>query len=206
MCTKIEEGLQKTCASLPRCPYRSRVISSAAPLGLGSASPRRKELLERLGIPLFVIVADVDENRKEGESSAKYLERITRDKLDRVAADERASVASVILTADTIVLLDDEILGKPRDANHAQAMLSRLAGRAHEVRTRFALGWRDGRGSLAVIHAETVSTRVQFRALDEEEIKRYVASGEGADKAGGYAIQGIGSFAVSRIEGSYSNV
>jgi len=182
------------------------VISSAAPLGLGSASPRRKDLLDRLGIPLVVVAADVDERRAQGEDPGQYLERITHDKLDRVAADERASVASVILTADTIVLLDDEILGKPEDTNHAQAMLARLAGRAHDVRTRFALGWPDGRGSPTLIHAETVSTRVQFRALDDEEINRYVASGEGADKAGGYAIQGIGSFAVSRIEGSYSNV
>jgi len=186
--------------------YPRGVISSAAPLGLGSASPRRKDLLDRLGIPLFVIVADVDERRTQGESPAAYLERVTRNKLERVAADERASVASVILTADTIVLVDDEILGKPDDANHAQEMLARLAGRAHEVRTRFALGWPQGRGSPALIHAETVSTRVQFRSLDEEEINRYVACGEGRDKAGGYAIQGVGSFAVSSIVGAYSNV
>src|SRR5437762_4656581 len=161
--------------------YPRGVISSAAPLGLGSASPRRKDLLDRLGIPLFVIAADVDERQIQGESPAAYLERVTESKLERVAADERATVASVILAADTIVLVDDEILGKPEDANHGQAMLARLAGRAHEVRTRFALGWPRGRGSPALIHAETVSTRVQFRSLDEEEIKRYVASGEGAE-------------------------
>jgi septum formation protein len=187
-------------------PYPRQVISSAAPLGLGSASPRRKDLLDRLGIPLFVVSVDVDERRAPGESPSRYLERVTRAKLERVAADERASVASVILTADTIVLLDDEILGKPEDSSRAQEMLSRLSGRAHEVRTRFALGWPKGSGTTDPIHAETVSTRVEFRALDEEEIMRYVASGEGADKAGAYAIQGIGSFAVSRIEGSYSNV
>jgi septum formation protein len=186
--------------------YPRPVISSAAPLGLGSASPRRKDLLERLGIPLFVLPAGVDERRRDGEPPETYLERVTREKLEAVTADERASMASVVLTADTIVLVDDEILGKPEDAHHAQAMLARLAGRAHEVRTRFALGWPRGRGTPTLIAAETVCTKVFFRELDEEEINRYVATGEGADKAGAYAIQGVGSFAVSRIEGSYSNV
>src|SRR3954468_42617 len=101
--------------------YPGAVISSAAPLGLGSASPRRKDLLDRLGIPLFVVAAEVDERRIREESPARYLERVTQSKLERVAADERAAVASVILTADTIVLVNDEILGKPEDAIHAQA-------------------------------------------------------------------------------------
>jgi septum formation protein len=182
------------------------VISSASPLGLGSASPRRRDLLEQLGIPLFVVAVDVDERRRSGESAAQYLERITREKLEGVAAQGAALNASVLLVADTVVLLDDQILGKPESPTEAEAMLGRLSGRAHEVRTRFALGRPDGAASLRPIHAETVSTLVQFRRLDSEETRRYAATGEGMDKAGGYAIQGIGSFAVSRIEGSYSNV
>jgi len=179
------------------------VIGDRAPLGLASASPRRRALLETLGIPLVVFAVDVDERRRQGEAATPYLERIVGDKLDGALADGRAKTASVVVVADTIVLLGDRILGKPADADEARAMLADLAGREHEVRTRFALGVP---GATAALHAETVTTRVEFRPLDADEIDRYVATGEGADKAGAYAIQGIGSFAVSRIEGSYANV
>jgi septum formation protein len=180
------------------------VISVASPLALGSASPRRKELLERIGIPLVAVPAQVDERRLAGENAESYLERVTRQKLELASADARAAGAAVVLAADTIVLVDDEIMGKPEDAASARAMLARLSGRAHQVRTRFALGLP---GAIrASMHAETVSTDVYFRPLDRDEIARYVATGEGDDKAGAYAIQGIGSFAVSRIAGSYSNV
>ena len=117
-------------------------------------------------------------------------------------ADERSRPTSVVLVADTIVLLGGQILGKPAGATEARSMLTLLSGRAHEVRTRFALGM-SGRGA---VHAETVATTVEFRDLETDEIDRYVATGEGTDKAGAYAIQGIGSFAVRRIEGSYANV
>jgi septum formation protein len=182
------------------------VISVASPLGLGSASPRRKELLERIGLPLILIPADVDESTVAGESADAYLERIAARKLEHALADERARPTAVVLAADTVVLLDDEVLGKPKTAADAGAMLSRLSGRAHHVRTRFALGRATRPGPSPLICAETVSTVVHFRKLERDEIARYVATGEGADKAGGYAIQGIGSFAVSRIEGSHSNV
>ncbi len=181
------------------------VISSASPLGLGSASPRRRALLEQLGIPILIIRADVDERGRRGETPAAYLERVTRDKLVAVSADRRAERASVLLVADTIVLIDGEVLGKPQSTGDAAAMLERLSGRVHEVWTRFALGRAQG-GASAVVHAETVCTRVEFRPLTAQAITRYVATGEGMDKAGAYAIQGVGSFAVSRIEGSYSNV
>jgi septum formation protein len=195
------------------------VIDEKTPLGLGSASPRRKALLETLGIPLVVMTAEVDERRRGGEAPAFYLERVTRDKLEAVAAHDAARATSVLLVADTIVLLGDDILGKPTNDEDAVAMLTRLSGQAHEVRTRFLLGKavekrsdaaaaasgsRSDRASL--VYAETVSTVVHFRPLENDEIRRYVATGEGRDKAGAYAVQGIGSFAVRRIEGSYSNV
>jgi septum formation protein len=169
-----------------------------------------------LGIPLRVIEVQADENRRGAEPPDAYLERVTLDKLTRVRADPSAADIAVLLVADTIVLLGDDILGKPADEAEATSMLTRLSGRAHEVRTRFALGAPSGTVSSLVasahpsaplvLHAETVSTTVQFRSLDREEIRRYVATGEGADKAGAYAVQGVGSFAVERIEGSYANV
>jgi septum formation protein len=181
---------------------------ASKPLLLGSASPRRKALLETLGIPLVVIAVDADERRREGEMADAYLERVTLDKLERACADARAASASAVLVADTVVLGDDEILGKPSGAADAIAMLTRLSGRAHEVRTRFQLGRPNGATPpfVTTLHAETVSTRVHFRTLEGDEIARYVATGEGMDKAGSYAVQGIGSFAVQRIEGSYANV
>jgi septum formation protein len=179
------------------------VITARSPLALGSASPRRRALLEGLGIPLVVVAVDVDERRRHDETPEAYLARVVDDKLRAVLADDRARESSVVLVADTIVLLEDQILGKPADAARARSMLAELSGRAHEVRTRFALGVPSERGH---VHAETVGTTVEFRALASDEIDRYVATGEGTDKAGGYAIQGIGSFAVKRIEGSYANV
>jgi septum formation protein len=182
--------------------------ASGKPLGLGSASPRRKSLLETIGISLCVIAVDADERRRPGEPPDAYLERVTLDKLGRVHADGRARDSSALLVADTIVLVDGEILGKPANDEEATSMLSRLSARAHEVRTRFAIGAapKDATAIVAPLHAETVSTLVQFRALEPDEIRRYVATGEGRDKAGSYAVQGMGSFAVERIEGSYANV
>jgi septum formation protein len=130
--------------------------SQTKPLGLGSASPRRKSLLETLGIPLVVIAVDADERRRPGEGPDAYLERVALDKLGRACLDARAAATSVVLVADTIVLVDDEILGKPASAEDATAMLTRLSGREHEVRTRFLLG-RPGRasGGVTTLHAET---------------------------------------------------
>jgi len=195
--------------------YARAVIDQGKPLVLGSASPRRKALLETLGIPLVVLAVDADERRRASEDPDAYLDRVTRDKLARVAANERAAGQSALLVADTIVLVDQDILGKPADTNEATAMLTRLSGRAHEVKTRFLIGAspavpikndKKDDGAKFCLHAETVSTKVYFRPLEGEEIRRYVATGEGGDKAGAYAVQGIGSFAVERIEGSYANV
>lgn len=180
------------------------MIDAAHPLLLGSGSPRRREILATLGLPLLVAAADVDETPRAGEPPLDYLGRVTLDKLAAIARLPEAARAGAILVADTTVILDDRPLGKPAGVAEARAMLSALAGRAHHVSTCFALagGGAEGRP----IHREIVTSRVVFRALDEGEIAGYAATGEGLDKAGAYAIQGIGSFAVARVEGSYTNV
>jgi nucleoside triphosphate pyrophosphatase len=178
-----------------------------SPLGLGSASPRRRELLERLGIPLKLLPQEVDESRRTDEAPGTYLERIVLDKLHAAARGSCDASMTALLVADTIVVVEDEILGKPSGAGDAERMLSRLSGRSHEVRTRFAIGRaRPGDPPAELLHAETVVTTVSFRPLDAEEIARYARTGEGLDKAGAYAVQGVGSFAVARIDGSYANV
>jgi septum formation protein len=180
------------------------MIDAAHPLLLGSGSPRRREILATLGLPLVVASASIDETPRDGEPPADYLVRVTRDKLAAVARLPEAARAGAVIVADTTVILDDRPLGKPADVAEARAMLRALAGRAHHVSTCFALA-APADPALAV-HQETVTSRVVFRALDDEEIAAYAATGEGLDKAGAYAIQGIGAFAVARVEGSYSNV
>jgi len=178
------------------------MIDETRPLLLGSASPRRREILTTLGLPLRTVSLDVDETRRFEEAADEYLVRITLDKL--IHAGPHASGCGAILVADTSVILDGRVLGKPGGPDEARAMITELSGRDHEVWTRFAIASGDAPG--VAVHAETVRTRVTFRALDPEEIDAYVDTNEGTDKAGAYAIQGIGGFAVARIEGSYSNV
>lgn len=180
------------------------MISPSSPLLLGSGSPRRRELLSTLRIPLTVFPADADETPIPGEGAEAYLVRVVRAKLASVAAAAVERKAGAVLVADTLVLLDDVILGKPADAPHAASMLRSLSGRPHEVWSRFAISRPESPAAPA--HEQTVRTRVFFRALDEREVLGYAASGEGLDKAGAYAIQGLGGFAVERIEGSYPNV
>lgn len=184
------------------------MIDRDHPLLLGSSSPRRREILTTLGLPLRIVGAEVDETGRAGEGAGAYLDRVALAKLAAIQARPEAEGAGAILVADTAVILDGAALGKPRDEADARAMIRALAGREHEVWTRFAVAGPAG-GELAgaaPLHAETVVTRVRFRALDDEEIAGYAATGEGLDKAGAYAIQGIGAYAVARIEGSYSNV
>ncbi|XXV03216.1 Maf family protein [Sorangium sp. So ce1335] len=190
------------------------MIDDSHPLLLGSGSPRRREILTTLGLPLRVAAAEVDEAGRAEEGPAAYLERVTLAKLAAARRLHQAAGAGAILVADTSVILGDSILGKPRDEADARAMLRALSGREHQVWTRFAIA-DGGQAELAADaasiraearHAETVVTRVRFRALDDDEIASYAATGEGLDKAGAYAIQGIGAFAVARMDGSYSNV
>ena len=170
---------------------------------LGSASPRRRELLEAQGFRLHVRPADVDETVRAGEAPEAYLDRIVADKLRAARAQiGHGTRADALIVADTTVTIDGRILGKPGDREESKSMIEALAGRAHDVMTRFAIldlgSSRD--------HAETVTTRVIFRELTSAEIDAYVATGEGDDKAGAYAVQGKGAALVTRIDGSYTNV
>ncbi len=165
-------------------------------LVLASASPRRRELLSLLGVRFEVVVADVDERVRPGEAPAAYVERLAREKAAAVATRRPGAR---VLAADTAVCLGTELFGKPDDPAHAARMLRRLSGNAHTVLTGVAVA-----GGRAV--ARVVETTVRFRALTEGEIAWYVATGEGADKAGAYAVQGIGGLWVRSVEGSPSNV
>jgi septum formation protein len=159
---------------------------------LASQSPRRSELLRNAGIPVEVIPAEVDESVEPGEAPEHYVCRIARDKA-------RAVRGELVLGADTVVVAQGEILGKPVDEEDAARMLRLLSGRDHLVVTGICVKGRE-----TVVDHET--TRVWFAELTLREIREYVASGEPMDKAGGYAIQGLASRFVERIEGSYSNV
>ncbi|MBX3188712.1 MAG: septum formation protein Maf [Labilithrix sp.] len=180
-----------------------------AHLLLGSGSPRRREILENLRIPFVVHVAEVDEATLPGEDAATYLARIVRAKLRAVSAaafsSPDAAAAAAVLVADTSVIDGGSILGKPASIDEAASMIARLAGRTHEVWTRFAIGAGPSAGGRA-LHEETVVTRVTFRPLTAAKVRAYAESGEGLDKAGAYAVQGLGAGLVSRIEGSYTNV
>lgn len=162
---------------------------------LASASPRRAELLQQIGIPFEVSAADIDETVHAGELPAAYVRRMALEKSAAVALP-----GCITLSADTVVVKDTQILGKPEDEAQAVAMLLLLADGWHEVLTAVAVA--DG----STTAAEVVSTRVCFREVSASEAHAYWRTGEPRDKAGGYGIQGIGSIFASKIEGSYSAV
>ncbi len=169
---------------------------------LASASPRRQELLRQLGLDFEVIPSNLEEVPQLGESPAEYVQRVARDKAHHVSgrAQERGLAPHPVLGADTEVVLDGEVLGKPRDRAHGLDMLRRLSGQAHEVLS-----------GVCVLHGEREYTalsvsRVTFRALTGAEIAAYWDTGEPADKAGAYAIQGRAAAFIERLEGSYSGV
>jgi len=189
---------------------------------LASASPRRADLLRAAGFTFETVVADVDEAVRAGESPALYVRRLAAEKSAAAqssyaaSAFRRTSAAGgespakagrhvtpdgpIILAADTTVVVDNQILGKPRDDAEAIGMLERLSGRRHDVLTGVSIR----RNAFEVGRVET--TAVFFAVLSPDDLAWYVGSGEGRDKAGGYAIQGLASRFVTRIEGSYSNV
>ncbi len=150
---------------------------------------------------MVVHPVDVDEAVRPGEGAEAYLARVVVDKADAAIAVAKRGASPAALVADTVVLRDGVILGKPCDEEESAAMIRSLAGRCHEVATRFALCTVDGDEAI-----ETVRTAVWFRELGAAQVERYVATGEGRDKAGAYGIQGIGAFLVERIEGDYANV
>jgi septum formation protein len=166
-------------------------------LVLASASPRRRELLAGLGLQFTVRPADVDETPRDGEDPGAYVLRLAQEKAAAVARDQE----ELVLAADTTVVVDGEILGKPSDEEDARRMLRRLSGREHEVLTGLALCEAGGRDASSVERS-----RVRMAALSEDEIAWYAASGEPLDKAGAYAIQGLGSLFVEAVAGNYSNV
>jgi len=177
---------------------------------LASQSPRRQELLRQLGVEFDLLLLreaagrprDVEEIARDGEPALHYVERIARTKavVGGNAMLRRGLPPRPVLAADTEVVLDGEIFGKPRDAHDATRMLARLSGRTHQVSTAVAFFWEDEET------AEVVTSAVTLRPLAREEIERYVATGEFADKAGGYAIQGRAAAFIARLEGSYSGV
>jgi septum formation protein len=171
-----------------------------AVLILASASPRRAELLRQAGIDFVVMPADVDERVRAGESPEPYVRRVSEAKARVVVA---RVPGAIVLSADTTVVVDGEILGKPRDAAEAGRMLRALSGRTHEVLTAVTFADPDSSSGLDI---RLERTAVEFAPMTEAEIEWYVATGEPMDKAGAYAIQGLASRFVTRIAGSYSNV
>jgi septum formation protein len=177
-------------------------IVQQKPLVLASASPRRKDILEQLGLTFRILPSGIDETALAAEQPAEHVERLARGKAaeiaTRLAADRDPAC---ILAADTIVVIDGQILGKPRDDGDALRMLRSLSGRTHRVISGVALAQSDGHVESAVF-----TTDVTFRKLDDRSARAYVMSGEGRDKAGSYAIQGFGAGLVTRVSGSYTNV
>lgn len=166
---------------------------------LASASPRRMELLASAGIEFEICPADVPEEPLPGEMPGDHVLRLARDKAYEAAARVEGRF---FIGADTIVLCEGEIMGKPKDEADAERMLRKLSGIPHEVITGFVVFDRERDGLIC----KTVTTRVYFKHLNDEEIREYVATGCPMDKAGAYAIQGGAAYMVERIEGSYTNV
>ncbi|MFL6662539.1 MAG: Maf family protein [Rhizobacter sp.] len=175
---------------------------------LASQSPRRRELLDQIGVPHRLLLADAGEDaealehERAGESPRCYVERVTRAKLEaaRARLRERGLEAAPVLCADTTVAVGRRILGKPCDAAEAAATLQSLSGRSHSVYTAVAVGWAEGEGFALS------TSRVRFASLSVDEIDRYVASGEPFGKAGAYAIQSRAAAWIERIEGTYSGI
>ncbi|WP_443190172.1 Maf family protein [Pseudomonas indica] len=171
-----------------------------ATLYLASASPRRRELLAQIGVPFVTLIASIDENPLPNEPANAYVERLAREKALAGLARANDTADAVVLGADTAVVLDGRILGKPQDRDEALDMLQALSGREHEVLTAVALA-SEGR-----CESRVVTSRVGFRPLSRTEAEAYWATGEPRDKAGSYGIQGLAAVFVSHLQGSYSAV
>jgi septum formation protein len=178
-------------------------VEQLEPLVLASASPRRREILNQLGLTFTVIESGVEEPAPGAVAPATYAAELAARKAAAVVARLReAGRRALVLGADTIVVVGGAILNKPQDDAEAVRMLLALQGRSHEVITAVALRHTGSEPSRAL----SVSTQVRFRAFDEATARRYVASGEGRDKAGSYAAQGLGAGLIEALDGSYSNV
>jgi septum formation protein len=175
------------------------VIQLSAPFILASASPRRIELLRLLGLDFAVMPSGADETFRQGESPPAHTLRLSVDKAGLIA---EANPGSWVLGADTIVVIDGEALGKPADPEEARQMLKKLSARVHTVFTGFTIIRQEAR--IAV--SEVAESKVLFREIPEDEMDWYVSSREPYDKAGAYAVQGMGAFFIKEIRGSYTNV
>lgn len=169
-------------------------------LFLASTSPRRRDLLTQLGLSFTALDVAIDENRRPQEPVANYVERMAKEKAEAGLLMLEEPAGALVLAADTIVVLENELLGKPESREQAAAMLRSLSGRPHVVMTAFALKTAE------CIRVQRISTTVFFRNVLEREVDWYWQTGEQLDKAGGYAIQGKGGQFVSSIAGSYTNV
>ena len=187
---------ERTRSAVPGRDHGAECIIRAV-LVLASRSPRRARLLREAGYEIDIVPADIDESRLDGEQPRRYVSRVAADKAAAVAAQ---AGDRIVVAADTVVLIDGLVLGKPADRREAASMLDRLSGRTHDVLT----GMVVVRGARALDAVE--ATRVTFATLDAARIAWYAGTGEPDDKAGAYAVQGIGSRFVERIEGSYTNV
>jgi len=176
---------------------------SSSSLILASASPRRRDLLGRLGLTPQVRPADIDETALSGERPDDYVLRLARHKARSARATHVDEAAQAwVLAADTIVVLDDEVLGKPADRSDARRMLGRLSGRVHEVVTGTCLLAPGG----AEARARCVHSEVEFRQVEADEVEPFLDVEEWSDKAGGYAIQGVAAMFIRAIRGSWTNV
>lgn len=194
----------------------------AVQLILASASPRRKELLERVGFSVKTVPADIDEQSNGNEDPEEFVKRMARTKVLAVVNRMRSTMASNapegmlaspvykkgdaparwVVGADTIVTLNGELMGKPRDQDHAFEMLQKLCGTEHRVVSGFCVFDLDKNKE----GIQAVVSRVRMKRMTRPEIDKYLAVGESMDKAGGYAIQGVGSYLIDSISGSYTNV
>ncbi len=174
----------------------------ASSLVLASGSPRRRDLLSRLEVPFAVVPAEIEETAHPGEAPRALAERLAREKAEAVVAQLGRTPRCVVLGSDTIVVIGEEVLGKPRDPEHALALLRKLSGRTHLVMTGIAVVESDtGRA-----RSRVVESRVTLRKADDAELRDYVATGESLDKAGAYALQGAGRRFIAGVEGSETNV
>ena len=176
--------------------------STPATLVLASGSPRRHQLLEKAGVAFEILPADIPEEQRPQESPSDFARRLAVEKARAVADRLPESSDRLVLGADTIVVIDGEVLGKPSDAAHADRLLSQLLGRTHDVITAVAIVDRRSRR----IWQLQVESSVSMRTASDAEREAYVATGEGLDKAGAYAVQGEGRRFIERIVGSESNV
>lgn len=168
---------------------------------LASASPRRRDLLAQVGLDFQVVISHAEETLLEHETPDAHVVRLSCDKAMDVA-NRHDQAGRWFIGSDTVVVRDNDILGKPTDASEAAVMLTSLSGRSHRVISGYAVFDRQSQRTISA----AVTTKVFFKDLTSQEIEGYIATGEPFDKAGSYAIQGIGSFMVPKIEGSYTNV